>query len=328
MKVQVNLGFISPHHNFMNYLLNAHVKSMEIEFLKKLYGYKYWHKLYKYPYLGIGYYFADLGNYKFLGYSHAIYAKIVIPVGKSKSIMYNLSSGVAYLTETFDPQENYYNKIIGSHINFHFKSGLSWQAHISPSMLIAFNLNIAHYSNGNVVEPNAGYNIISLGTAFMPIFKTHKEINLIKMPDIKKNNMEILAAFGLKSIQANVYYPYTTYSFTINYIRKFDYRNAANIGLDFFCDNSIYYQLLFSGSVFKEEYKYFGGIHIGYEPFWGNTSISIQNGVYFYNKLKLKGIIYHRAAIKHRIKNFLISLAIKSHFFSADILEWRIGYLF
>ncbi len=328
INVQFNFGFISPHHKYMNYLLSAHVKSLEVEFMRKLYGYKYWHKLYKYPEMGLGYYFADLGNYKYLGFAHALYGKFVMPVRHSRRVFYNLSAGVAYLTECFDPQANYYNKIIGSHINFYFRTGISWQTRISPSMLMAFDLNLAHYSNGNFTEPNAGYNVVSLGTAFMPVLREPAVVNDAVMPGIKKNNFEILAAFGYKSAPENVYYPYPVYTFSTNYVRRFDFRNAINIGADFFYDTSIYYHLLFSGREFKKEYNYSGGVHIGYEPFWGNTSISIQSGVYLYNKANLYGIFYHRAAIKHRIKNLIISLAIKSHFFSADILEWKVGWWF
>jgi hypothetical protein len=177
-------------------------------------------------------------------------------------------------------------------------------------------------------EPNAGYNVISLGLEFIPMLNKPAIIENAVVPKLKKNNFELLAAFGYKSAPENVYYPYPVYTFSANYIRRFDYRNAINVGTDFFYDTSIYYHLLFMGEAYKKEYGYYGGVHIGYEPYWGNTSISIQSGVYLYNKANLYGIFYHRAAIKHRIKNFIISLAIKSHFFSADILEWKIGYTF
>jgi len=41
-----------------------------------------------------------------------------------------------------------------------------------------------------------------------------------------------------------------------------------NVGADFFYDTSIYYHLLFMGEAYKKEYGYYGGVHIGYEPYW------------------------------------------------------------
>ena len=327
--LQANYGFISPHHNYMHYLLKGHVKSFELETFHRLNGYKYWHRLYKYPYMSLGYYFADLGNPEQLGQAHAVYGKIGIPVRKSEHWMYNLAAGVAYLTKKFDPRTNYYDMIIGSHINFYFRTGMTYFFNLGQKLSGGINLNLVHYSNGNVREPNAGYNIISVGTVVNARFNNLKILQKEpELPEVKKNNYRFYAAAGYKSVSEDVYNTYLVYTFSAEYVRRFDLKNAMSCGADFFYDRSLYYFMLFSGRDFKNSYLYQSGIHIGYEPYWGNTSISLQWGVYLYNELMLRGIFYHRAAITQKIKHFLLSLSIMSHFFSADILEWRVGYEF
>jgi hypothetical protein len=279
--------------------------------------------------MSFGFYFANLGNPEQLGDAYALYGKLSMPIKKSKHLFYNLSAGAAYLTKKFDAYNNYYNLIIGSHINFYFRTGLTYFMKFSDKLYGGINFNLVHYSNGNVREPNAGYNIISLGTVVNTNFKN--DISLIqktKFPELKKNNYRIILAAGYKSVPVNVFNSYLVYTMSAEYVRRFDYRNAASVGFDFFCDRSIYYYYLLSGRDFKNSYTYQGGIHLGYEPYWGNTSISLQWGVYLYNELMLRGIFYDRAAITHHFNHFMVSLAIMAHFFSADILEWRIGYEF
>ncbi len=319
-------GFIMPHHKYMFYLLGGHIPSFTLQFTKKLNGYKYWHKLYKYPDMGLGLYYADLANPQWLGRVYAIFGKMKMQVIHFRHFYYDLNAGIAYLTKVFDYQNNYYNTVIGTHINFFFKSGFNYYFSLSNNIDMYMNMHLVHYSNGNFREPNAGFNVISIGTGIRYNYKTPTIQPSPSLPKLKKNNMEILFAGGVKGIPQDVFNSYSVFTSSVNYLRKFDYCNSINVGTDLIIDNSIKYFYLFKGLSYEVKDKYKAGFHIGYEPFWGNTSITIQWGVYIYDPTHLRGIFYHRAGIKYRMNHFIVSTSIVSHFFSAYVLEWKVGY--
>src|ERR1035437_6897947 len=55
-------GFIVAHHSNMNYLIKHHVPAAEVDLVRVTNGEKRWQKVYKNPDMGLGFFFADLGN--------------------------------------------------------------------------------------------------------------------------------------------------------------------------------------------------------------------------------------------------------------------------
>ncbi len=328
----VSDGFVVPHHEYMSYLIQGHVVSANLELIDRN-GFfrdkKYWHLAYKHPFTGWGAYFSNLGNPQQLGSVFAIYKKIQIPIRDSKRFYYQINGGISYLTKIFDADANNYNTIIGSHINVYFKMGLVVQQKLSNRLMLFTDLNLTHCSNGNYYDPNVGINVVSLGLGLRmahPLSKSSLSENEIIDDDFKKYSAEILVNGGGKAVKLKR--NFFAGSMILNAIYRPNFKNAFDAGLDVFYDGSTKTAMTFMEiQGYNPSYSYRSGLHLGYESRFGKTAIAIQMGVYFFNKLNNEGYFYHRVALKQYLSNrLLLSVAVKTHFFKAEFVEWGIGY--
>ncbi len=332
--VLVSDGFVMPHHEYMNYLIKGHVVSANFEMLNRngfFRDYKYWHLAYKHPFTGWGVYYANLGNPQQLGSVLAAYKKLQVPIKGSKRFYYQINGGVSYLTKVFDIDANYYNTVIGSHVNVFFKLGLIAQQTINHRFVLFFDLNFTHYSNGNYYEPNAGINVVSIGLGLrmsQPVDKCSSFENKIIDNDFLKYSTEIVASGGVKSLPYQLKKNFFMGSVMLNGIYRPNFKNGFDAGLDGFYDKSAKTAMTFMEIPgFQSSYYYRAGFHVGYEPQFGKTVIAIQMGVYFFDRLNDEGYFYHRVALKQYLtKRLLLSVAVKTHFFKAEFVEWGIGY--
>jgi len=327
-------GFIMPHHRYMSYLIKGHVFSANFEWFNRdgfSHNHKYWQLAYKHPFVGWGLYYANLGNPEQLGNVLALYKKIQVPLLSSKHIYYQINGGVSYLTKTFEVDANYFNTVIGSHVNVFFKMGIVAQKTIGKRFVLFSDLNFSHFSNGNYYEPNAGINVVSLGLGLrlnQTINNDSSVIDKIIDKDFSKYAAEILINGGVKSIPHLIKKNFFDASMMLNAIYRPNFKNAFDAGLDGFYDRSVKTTMIIMEKLgYDTGYLYRVGIHVGYEPQFGKTAIAVQMGMYFFDKLNAEGPFYHRVAIKQYLSNrFLLSVAIKTHFFKAEFVEWGVGY--
>ncbi len=329
-------GFVMPHHEYMNYLIQGHVVSANFEILDRngfSRNHKFWQSAYKYPFSGWGGYYANLGNPEELGSVFAVYKKLQIPIRGSERFFYQVNGGVSYLTKIFDINDNYYNTVIGSHINVFFKLGLVVRQRLGSRLALFSELSFVHYSNGNYYEPNAGINVISLGLGITMPQSVNKWSSLkdeIIDADFSKYSAEVVINGGVKSLIYQLKKNFFIGSMMLNGIYRPNFKNGFDAGLDIFYDNSVKTEMTFMEiPEFNSSFLYRAGFHVGYEPQFGKTALAIQMGVYFYDKLNEDGYFYHRIALKQYLSNRLIlSVAVKTHFFKAEFVEWGIGYRF
>ena len=329
-------GFVMPHHRYMAYLIKGHVFSANFEWLNRngfSRDHKYWHLAYKHPFVGWGIYYANLGNPEQLGHVLALYKKIQAPLLSNRHLYYQINGGVSYLTKRFDVDANYFNTVIGSHVNVFFKLGLGAQKNIGNHFVLFSDFNFSHCSNGNFYEPNAGINVVSLGLGLrlqQAINNTPSLKDKMIDKDFSKYSAEILMNGGVKSIAHFIKKNFFDASMTLNAIYRSNFKNAFDAGIDGFYDRSVKTSMMIMENPdYDTGYLYRAGFHVGYEPQFGKTAIAIQMGVYFFDKLNAEGLFYHRVAIKQYLSNrFLLSVAVKTHFFKAEFVEWGIGYRF
>ena len=161
--IKIGYGFIISHRTGMGHL-QAHVPMLEIDFNIPTKCQKTWHKLYRYPTLGLAYIYADLGNPEVMGTAHTILPYLRLPIIKTSHFEWNyrMAFGVGYLSKHFDRVENIQNIAIGSAFNiaanilfdFHFK--------ISDKLKLSTGIGFSHFSNANFKTPNLGINIPSV----------------------------------------------------------------------------------------------------------------------------------------------------------------------
>ena len=127
------------------------------------------------PTLGVGFVGLDLGNHKVLGQTFAIYPYLLIKIVELPHFELNwkIGAGLSFFNKTYnrvykefgnDPDWSYYgptcNNLIGSIINVYLTTGANLNFPITKQFAIHTDLGYMHMSNGSVLQPNGGLNIL------------------------------------------------------------------------------------------------------------------------------------------------------------------------
>lgn len=327
LTVAARYGFVFPHRPSIAYLVQRHIPSFDITFSKQL-NYKTWHKLYKYPYVGIGLYHANLGNPQYTGKAFAGYGFFDIPlvVKNHYSFNFKYSLGIAYLTKNYDFAENYYNLVIGSPFNAYVDFGLTNTFVVKP-LRLSFGITYTHYSNGAITKPNLGFNIpsLSLSVGYINNYTPFKKDSII-IEKKKHFEIHILAATGVRQNSTSDPYRYIANTLSLNLEKYLSAKRMLGIGFDFFYDPSIPQRYNFSyEKPYIPYYRY--GVHLSHDWVFDKFSVTFHTGRYVFDPYLLDGWIYSRVGIKYKINSFLqANILLKSHFAKADIIEFGVSY--
>lgn len=329
------IGYIYAHHQSFKYFINDYVPAFEVNVGFRQKGNKLWHEIYRYPTIGFGYYHAELGNPQILGHVDAVFPYINIPVlEKSRfKLCTKFATGVSWLNKKFDLYENNYNIAIGSKLNAYININLESKIKLAKQIHLQAGLGITHYSNGGMVQPNKGLNIISASAGLLyHLQKDEFQKITLDMPAFKKRNeYSVILSVGTKTLEPARTHRYLVTSFSFNAERQFSYKGMYGVGIDLFKDNS------------REEYLhekenienpttadlFYAGGHVSYDFVFGKTSFTVQMGGYFLNKAKFFQYVYHRFGLKYRFADhWMANVTLKTFWAAADFGEWGIGYRF
>ncbi len=334
LSAKYSTGYIYAHHESLKYFINDYVPAFEanIGFRKK--GDKIWHKLYRYPTVGLGYYHAELGNPEVLGHVDAVFYYLNIPVIERKNfkLFTKYAVGVAWLNKSFDLYENKYNIAIGSKLNAYLNLNLESEVKLSKQIYLLAGLGLTHYSNGGTSQPNLGLNVISVSAGLL--YNIQKEEFKKIEPEIprfkKRNEYSLILSAGVKTLQPARTHRYLVSSLSFNAERQFSYKGMFGVGIDLFKDNSRNEYLKETGVENPTTADlFYAGAHASYDFVFGRASFTVQMGGYFFNRAKSFQAIYNRFGLKYRFaKHLMANLTLRTYWASADFAEWGIGYRF
>jgi len=328
ISVNTRYGFIYPHRPSIEYLVSKHIWAFDINFLKQL-NYQQWHKLYAYPYWGLGFYYADLGNPLYTGKAYAVYSILDLPLTqkKRKSFDLSISLGLAYITKYYDSKQNYYNVVVSSPLNAYVDFGL-YQSLYLKHIRINYGLSFTHFSNGAVTKPNLGFNIPSIKLS-VGLLKNH--VFFIKDTSIKNlkpkhYELHLLLAAGIRQNNPSDPYYYFTNTLAFNIEKFFSQKRTHGLGIDVFHDPSIPQRYEFSYS--NPYIPYFRiGIRFSNDLVINRFKLTFQTGIYLWDKYLLDGLIYSRVGIKYKVnKHLQANILLKAHFAKADVIEFGFSY--
>jgi hypothetical protein len=327
-------GFIYAHCKSLNYLIKDYVSAFEINITKTPDGSKLWQQQYHFPKPGLAYSYTDLGNPQCLGHANTIYTFLLFPMLERKNFIlsFKCSGGIAWISKKFDLRENKYNIAIGSKLNAYLNLNLNMDFRLSPNLYFITGMGLSHFSNGGTQQPNKGLNIFALQTGIR--YKVSKEKAIPSIDSIpkfkKKNEFSIIYMGGVKTLEPARTKKYYVSTVSFNAERQISFKTRIGIGLDIFKDNSRK-EFLLSENRPNPQGKdlFYAGTHASYDLVFGNTSFTIQMGVYFWQKSKSFENIYHRFGLKYRFNNhWMANLTLKTYWASADFAEWGFGYRF
>ena len=328
---KASYGSILPHHKDMRVLIKKHIKEFNLQLGIQTNGNYEWQKVWKYPEIGFGLFYADLGNPAQLGNSKAFYLYIKKAI-VSKGI-WSLNSyvalGTAHLSKFFNPTENYLNFTNGSAFNIFANINIENSFRIKNYIVYA-DLGLTHFSNGGTQMPNLGLNLIATSMGVKYIFRENKITKNPHILDIPKFDFYFLQSFTMHdddfSLSDKKNIAMTTTADYGYYVSK-SFRISA--GIDIFYDDVAPKYLIYQGTTEYSRKDYFSlGLHAGFTGVFGKLQFSVQPIFFFYKKYK-ESILFERYAFRYHIgKHFIVGAGLIADYFNAKFIEPSIGFRF
>jgi hypothetical protein len=333
---RIQYGFIMPHYQSFRYFIKKHTKSFELNFGIKTSGSKIWQSIYHYPTLGLGFYFADLGNNEILGNSAAAYGYFNTHLFASKhfNLNFNFAFGISYIKKVFNSETNYYNLALGSHFNAYANLSLETKIKLSKKINLVSGIGLTHYSNGAIKMPNRGLNVISCRVGFDYLFNNPEIKSINNFESVKYNryfDLFLNYSLGIKrNYPVSNPKPFIISIITADYGLNLNHKSRIGIGFDILNNPSKKESLEKIGFTEIKFPDYIsGGIHLSYDIKIGDVSFLIHQGFTIYNKLKNSAILYHRFGFKYKItKNIFLNFTLNTYFVRAEWIEWGGGFYF
>jgi hypothetical protein len=334
IETKLHYGFVIAHHKSMAGLTTGHFPAFEIDVGKQTHGEKSWQPLYKYPAIGLTFWYCNLANSNVLGDVYAVYPYLNFHLYQDNCFQFNFrfGTGLGYLTKRFDRLDNYKNIAIGSHLNAAINLFYEFKWIVLKRLFLSGSIGLSHFSNGVVKTPDLGINIptVSLGAAYI----LHNNSCIIPRLDtgshkmIQKLNIQLFVSGGIKQTYPADGNTYGSYSLSACFLKPLSKKREIGVGLDFFWEFSNISWLEANGINVKHNYEVIRpAVHIGHQFDFSKLSIVTQLGYYIYAMDKSDGPIYTRFALRYFISNkIILNLALLTNFARADFIEWGVGY--
>ena len=340
-RLDVHGGQIIRHSDKILYVIPSSTWATEWSVFYQSDGSRAWHHCQSYPKIGASFWWVDLGNEEVLGKAIALMPKIEIGLlGRDKplSLKFQLGTGIAYLSKTYDLINNISNNAIGSHwnnatslqFNTNYKSSGAWQ--------LSAGFGLLHLSNGASRLPNLGINFFSghLGLLYRP--NGEFKINKGKCTSRTKHWIILIhvgIAYSETMAIGGPRFPTTITSLGGAYHINDYHRILLGMEHEF---NQGVYDFGRSTYFFRNRSQAISGaqrwmIFLADELCFGAFSILLQVGIYWkaksaflnfpvYNRL---GLRYYLPAIGKPRTRFFAGIYLKSHRFSAEHIALGLG---
>ena len=340
-----------------------------------------WQQYLSDPTLGVGFVGLDLGNSKVLGQAFALYPYLLIDIIKTPhfKLDWKIGAGMSFFNKTYNrvfdefgnnPEWSYYgptcNNLIGSIINVYLTTAAHFNFYIKNGWAVHTDLGYMHMSNGSILQPNGGINI--LYAAIGASYKLEKEKSSNTNNTTKKFSnlphrwsLNITASGGYRELYYMDNKGYAVGSLHIGTTYNICNWYALGGSLDVFYDGVFNRQ----GAGYKEHTS-FGRYTIlnddisnkfriatsfNNEFKIGRITAILDWGVYLYDPIRLAytdtnsnkytkrallyryniekedGWNYFRLGVRCRVlENLYLQTAVKTHLTKAEMIEWGIGY--
>lgn len=276
-----------------------------------------WPQYYNGASLGFAAAFLDLGNTDVLGQVVALYPYVNIPVVRTKWFCLGLKpgAGISCVTKTFNntapPGTNTLsnpdgtiNTAVGSVVNAYFTGAVTFEVPIYKSVGISGSVGWNHLSNGSILAPNAGLNMINgqVGVTYFPRYDWYNRIYVPQYaPYYKKQfSYELTLSGGCRELYYRDDQMYMIGSLALNAHYSLARIFRLGLGVDAFYDGvfgGVYSTYAHAGdkiTYFKKTYitenKFANKVRVGLsvqpEMVLGRFVAGIHLGVYMYDPIK------------------------------------------
>ena len=332
-----------------------------------------WQQYLGHPTLGVGFVGLDLGNNKILGQAFALYPYLLIDIINTPhfELKWKVGAGLSFFNKTYNrvfnefgntPNWSYYgptcNNLIGSIVNVYLTTGAHFNFPIKNNWAAHADLGYMHMSNGSVLQPNGGINILyaSVGASYKIHTKntTDRDFNGKTFQSLPyKWSVNITGSGGYRELYYLDNKGYGIGSIHIGTTYNICNWYAIGGGFDAFYDGVFNSNTRFGRYILDDKIANLFRVAIGINNEFriGRITAILDWGIYLYDPIKLAykdengnkyekrpmlykydidkedGWNYFRLGVRCRVwDNIYVQTAVKTHLSKAEMVEWGIGY--
>ena len=317
---------------------SQHTTGYELSLHRNTYGEHRWEVLHNYPSIGFTFYYSGLGNDSIsaeLGKAFALYPYINFPFtpNERSRLGFKLGVGLSYLTNKFDPKENFHNYAIGSHLNAAINLSFEYRLRVAGRLHWVTSLGLTHFSNGATRSPNMGINTFSAATGFSWYLKPQKhQIDRRLRPrnylfefDGKRHfvtDVQYTAGFKDLSQEYGTHQYFFVHNLAGNLMLQLSERDRLGIGVEAVVDNS--------GKVSHPAWRTKIGGLVSYEMMLDRVSFMFNLGLRNNEALPANAfLLYQKVAARYYFNdNLFATVSFTTYDIKADFISIGIGYHF
>ncbi len=323
--LDLNYTFGQTFH-YKDYFIGeeGQARSIVLGLNKQTFGSKAWHRDYNFPNYGLTFVY-QRNHQDFIGNLYAVLLHYTHFFCNHKLAL-KFANGLALATNPFDLDDNDKNIFVTSKISNAFRCSLQWrEENLWRGLGLEFGVSFSHYSNGKTMLRNKGLNTIHAHIGVNYSFgKKQQFIHKGKREALdKKIHCNFLFRGGVnQNITRTGYNPLYTLSFYAN--KRINNTGGILIGCDYFISDFLKNELIRRKLHYSNTERV--GVFAGYELLIGNFSIPMQVGCYVVRPKGYDKWLYQRIAAKYKVhQNFFFEIALKTHYGSAEAIEYTVG---
>jgi hypothetical protein len=343
LSLNYGVGYLVANHpRFPQVKALAH--SFELAWESRPGSKRYWSILNKYPSLALSASVQTLGNGKQLGQALAFAPIMGFELLRPApfSMQLQMGWGLAYLTKRYDSFSNPENIVVGTHLNAYATARLHLAYRIA-SWEPFLNIGVAHYSNGNVMSPNLGFNIPMLQAGLR--YRLQKETRdsseaaakMAKLPPFRRHwSPFVQAGLGISAtVSRGPFFPVQVLSAGGQW--RYARSRSASAGLEYSFNASVYAWALENGgySALRKDYERYA-FWLSHEWIFGHFGFSALGGIYLNKHEGQRSVIptqvglnfYPRLPYRHFRHQVWVGLHIRAYFGLAEFVMLQAGYRF
>ena len=314
----ISYGRILPHNQHLRKIILNNSVSLESTLYFNSNGSKTHHAPFLYPSYGWSFNFTKSGNKDQIGNILSTYGSLTLPLQKKKNpLSFKIGLGLGWVEKVYDVNSNYQNLAIGSHLNANAQIKIEKTHVLNKKQNLKYAILLNHLSNGDLKNPNLGFNICQFQTSYSFGLKPQKiDTSLRYYTKTKKHSFSIFNFSGLKEFKIT--------SERLNYINETSFQFEKNYGLKSYLITGL--DFLYN-STLEYEKKIEFGLIIGHVLNLGKLKLGALIGSHIYNKSDNYRRIYNKIMIQYQLTNHLsIRANLRSHIFNADFMSLGVGY--
>ena len=339
VEARVHYGYMyfqnDQYHSALGHY-SRHTPSYELSLHRNTYGEHRWEVLHNYPSIGFTFYYSNFGNDSIsaeLGKVFALYPFINFPITTSETgkLTFKLGVGLSYLTNKFDPKENFHNYAIGSHVNAAINLSFEYRKRIVERLHWVTSVGLTHFSNGATRSPNMGINIFSVATGLSWYLAPPKTLidkklrpkNYLFEFDGKQHfvtDYQYTLGFKDMSQQFGSHQYFFVHNIAANLMLQLTERDRLGIGVEFINDNS--------GKITHPTWTNKIGGLVAYEMMLDRVSFMFHVGLRNNKALPSTAFLfYQKVGLRYYFnENLFATLAFTTYDIKADFISVGIGY--